>query len=218
MGALPSYHTAPRVLVSRPSPSEDGVDRETTVSVTFDMPMDPATITIERFAVTGQGGGRGGSVDYDPLTKTATFTPDAPFDPGEAITVRLAGEIASLWDLAMGTECVWTFHIEEATGVADAGPGGLPDVFTLHQNYPNPFNAETTIRFSLTKAGPVKLKIFSVTGGLIRTLADSELAAGEYHAAWDGTDGLGHDLASGVYFCVLKTGETAMVRKMNLVR
>jgi len=218
MGALPSHHTVPRVVVSRPSPSEDGVDRETTVSVTFDMPMDPATITIERFAVTGQGGGRGGSVGYDPLTKTATFTPDAPFDAGEMISVRLAGEIASLWGLAMGAEFVWTFHIGEATGVTGGGSGDVPGGFALQQNYPNPFNAETTIRFSLAEDGPVGLKIFSVTGGLVRTLVESELAAGEYHAAWDGTDGLGRDLASGVYFCILKTRETAAVRKMNLVR
>jgi len=218
MGALPSYHTSPQVIVSRPTPSEDGVGRETTVSATFDMPMDPATISGEHFAVSGQGGGRGGTVVYDPLTRTATFTPDAPFDAGEMISVRLTGEIASLWGLAMGTEFTWTFFIGEATGVPGGGHGDVPGGFTLHQNYPNPFNAETSIRFSLAQAGPVSLKIYDITGGLVHTLSEADLAAGEYHLGWDGTDRLGRHLASGVYFCVLKTEEMAAGRKMNLVR
>jgi hypothetical protein len=218
MGALPSYHTAPQVIVIRPSPAEDGVDRETTVSATFDMPMDPATITGERFAVSGQGGGRGGKVTYDPLTRTASFTPDQPFDAGEMVSVRLAGEIASLWGQTMGAEVTWTFHIEDATEVAGLDLDGLPGTFALHQNYPNPFNAETRIRFTLDRAGPVSMKIFDVTGRLVRTLIETDLPSGEHRAGWNGTDDRGRALASGVYFCRLETGQTAGARKMILAR
>ncbi len=218
MGALPSYHTAPRVIISRPSPSEDGVEQETTVSATFDMPMDPASINSERFAVSGQGGGRGGTVAYDPLTRTATFTPDEPFDEGETVYVQLAGEIASLWGLPMGTEVAWSFRIEGATEVAGLDPGNTPGGFALHQNYPNPFNAETRILFSLTQAGPVSLRIFDVTGRLVRTLAEADLTAGEHHAAWNGNDDHGRALASGVYFCRLEAAGSDETRKMVLIK
>lgn len=218
MGALPSYKIPPQVIISRPSPSEDGVPRETTVSATFDMPMDAATITGEHFAVSGQGGGRGGTVNYDLATRTATFSPDEPFEEGETVYVQLTSDISSLWGLAMKAEVSWTFRIEGATEVAGGDPDGLPGAFTLHQNYPNPFNAETQIRFSLSEDGPANLKIYSITGALVRTLMNTDLSAGEYRAAWNGADEHGRALASGVYFCRLQAGGLIEVRKMVLGR
>jgi len=89
---------------------------------------------------------------------------------------------------------------------------------TLSQNYPNPFNPGTVIRFSLDRGALVKLSIFDAAGRHVRTLIDGELAPGEYSTAWDGTGDEGAPLASGVYFCRLKAGKTALTHKMVMLR
>ena len=43
-------------------------------------------------------------------------------------------------------------------GIKDEG-NRLPAQFSLSQNYPNPFNAQTSISYSLAKAGPVVIDI-----------------------------------------------------------
>jgi hypothetical protein len=218
MGALPTYKTAPQIILTRPDNSAQGVPREIAVSATFDMPIDPATIDSDHFQVSGQGGGRSGILSYDPLSKTATFTPDQPFDPGENVQVQLTGGISSLWGLSLPADYSWSFKITTATDVQTPDPAALPGVFALHQNYPNPFNAETQIRFSLTAPGPVALRVYNMLGQLIKTLVDRDLAAGQHQAQWDGTDQNGSALASGVYFYHLQAQGQGEVRRMVLAR
>jgi hypothetical protein len=68
--------------------------------------------------------------------------------------------------------------------------------------HPNPFNPSTTIRFSADgKTSRAFLSIFDVAGRLVRTLERDTPAAGFYEADWDGKDGHGHPVASGVYVC-----------------
>ena len=89
----------------------------------------------------------------------------------------------------------------------------------LAQNYPNPFNPTTTILFSLAERGRVVLKVFDVSGRLVRTLADATLSAGALHRIeWDGRDEGGVSVASGVYFYRLVTGGFNSTRKMVLLK
>ena len=75
----------------------------------------------------------------------------------------------------------------------------------LHQNAPNPFNPVTTIRYSVAQAGKATIRIYNVSGSLVRTLVEGHHAAGPYSARWDGRDDHGRHLASGVYFYKLET-------------
>ena len=75
----------------------------------------------------------------------------------------------------------------------------------LHQNAPNPFNPETTIRYAIASAGKATIRIYNVSGSLVRTLVEGHHAAGPYSARWDGRDDHGRRLASGVYFYKLET-------------
>ena len=49
--------------------------------------------------------------------------------------------------------------------------------------------------------GHVSLRVYDVSGRLVRTLVDGEKGAGYHTAVWDGRDDAGTEVASGVYFC-----------------
>jgi hypothetical protein len=94
----------------------------------------------------------------------------------------------------------------------------LPRDFALRQNHPNPFGATTTIPFDIRARARATLRIYNVGGRLIRTLVDRELDARSYSIAWDGRDGSGQPVSSGIYFCRLVAGNFSDVRKLVLAR
>lgn len=91
--------------------------------------------------------------------------------------------------------------------------GNLPEGFALHQNYPNPFNPVTEISFSLPEASIVKLEVLNMLGQKVATLTDSFLEAGEHNVGWDASD-----VASGVYFYRLSSGDFTESKKMILLK
>jgi hypothetical protein len=105
-------------------------------------------------------------------------------------------------------------------GVEDDPEKGLPTEFALSQNYPNPFNPTTAISYQLPGVKPhhTTLQIYNILGQVVRTLVDEEQVSGYYSVRWDGRDGLGKGVSSGVYFCRLKAGEFVKTRKMVVLR
>ncbi|UCD94540.1 MAG: T9SS type A sorting domain-containing protein [Candidatus Zixiibacteriota bacterium] len=94
----------------------------------------------------------------------------------------------------------------------------LPDHFVLHQNYPNPFNASTRILFELPEATYVLLGVFNSMGQNVKTLVNKHLDAGVHEIQWDGTDQAGNEVATGIYFIRLESGDFIQTRKMMLLR
>ena len=97
----------------------------------------------------------------------------------------------------------------------------VPANFALLPNYPNPFNPGTWIPYELAQSADVTIDIHNVAGQLIRSLNLGRRAAGSYMsketaAYWNGMDDSAQEMASGVYFCILKAGEFRAVRKMIL--
>jgi hypothetical protein len=88
----------------------------------------------------------------------------------------------------------------------------------LHQNRPNPFNPGTRISYSVDHDTHVRLAVYDVGGRLIRTLADRTMPAGTHSAEWDGQDGEGRPVASGVYFYRLQAGKRTLTRKALLLK
>jgi hypothetical protein len=106
----------------------------------------------------------------------------------------------------------------------NAPPTAVPDHGSeparpeLHQNTPNPFNPITRIDYSIATRTGVVLRIYDVRGREIATLVDETVPRGTYHAYWDGRDGEGLPVVSGVYFYRLVAGEFTAVKKMVLLR
>lgn len=103
---------------------------------------------------------------------------------------------------------------EEATvSVGD----GAPRVAFDFRNAPNPFNPFTTFRADIA-GGPIRLDVFDVRGRLVRTLLEGNRTAGALRVDWDGTDGRGRALPSGVYFGRLETTQGITSRTLHLIR
>ncbi|MCI0553751.1 MAG: T9SS type A sorting domain-containing protein [Anaerolineae bacterium] len=96
--------------------------------------------------------------------------------------------------------------------------------YGLEQNYPNPFNPSTMISFALPENGKVTLRVFTLTGQLVRQVASGDYASGRHEVIWDGKDDRGAAVASGVYFCQIvvqkENGGAAFTetRRMTLVK
>ena len=94
----------------------------------------------------------------------------------------------------------------------------LPTVSALHGNAPNPFRPSTHIRFDLPQRAPVSLKIFDVSGRLVRELVGQPMDAGRHAVLWDGRDGGGRRVSSGVYFYRFETGSFRATKRMVLLK
>jgi hypothetical protein len=94
----------------------------------------------------------------------------------------------------------------------------LPRVFALAQSRPNPSTGELVIHYQLPKASDVSIKVFNVSGQLVKTLVKGPQKAGYYAASWKGRDETGHAVRSGVYFYKMEAGEFKAIRKLVIVR
>jgi len=94
----------------------------------------------------------------------------------------------------------------------------LPLNTTLAQNFPNPFNPETTIQFDLAAETTVSLRVYDMTGQVVRTLVSANRSAGTYTELWNGTNEQGVKVGSGVYFYELKAGAFSSKKKMTLLQ
>jgi M6 family metalloprotease-like protein len=108
----------------------------------------------------------------------------------------------------------------EAGEVRSSGAAARSAAFALDlwQNVPNPFNPSTRISFTLPERAHVVLSVHDVKGRAVVKLVDERLPAGMNEAFWDGRDSRGARVASGIYFCRLKSGDRTLTKKMLLLK
>jgi hypothetical protein len=123
-----------------------------------------------------------------------------------------------------GNQATFDINITTSTGIGDGPEAGLriPKAFALNQNYPNPFNPSTTISFDLPgTAGTeqhVSLMIHDIRGRLVRILLDTQVEPGSHRVHWDGKNGNGMPVSSGIYLYTLKSGAEVSTRKMMIMK
>jgi hypothetical protein len=88
-----------------------------------------------------------------------------------------------------------------------------PVEFKLNQNFPNPFNPSTTISFSLSSDNYINLSIYTILGEKKEDIINSYLHAGDYELKYNADA-----LSSGVYLCVLQSGNTRRTVKLLISR
>jgi hypothetical protein len=115
-----------------------------------------------------------------------------------------------LHDHGVMTAPVWALWKEGEEGIQDLTQ---PVEYALEQNYPNPFNPSTTISYALSQDTRVTLKVYNSIGEEVATLVDQDMPAGRHEYTWNATN-----LASGVYFYRLSSGDFTSTKKLTLLK
>ncbi len=111
--------------------------KDATVTVTFDQPVDPATVDADSFRVFGRWSGPAAG----PLTiggggTTVTLTPTRPFSAGESVHVNLSHDLASLGGASLRMAgYTWSFAVEVRPTPGDFA---LVDTLTVLDGGPTP--------------------------------------------------------------------------------
>lgn len=94
----------------------------------------------------------------------------------------------------------------------------LPTRIALFPAFPNPFNPMTNIRYDLSEAGFVDLRVYDLAGREVRTLAKGFDQAGEKSVVWNAKDNHGRSVSAGVYIYRLETAGQVQSQKMILLK
>jgi subtilisin family serine protease len=84
--------------------------------------------------------------------------------------------------------------------------------------YPNPFNPATTLRFALPGDLPATLRVFTAGGRQVWSRALPAAAPGWREILWNGEDGRGRPLPSGLYFVHLVQGPRSAALRVTLLK
>jgi len=84
--------------------------------------------------------------------------------------------------------------------------------------FPNPFNGSVTIAFETQVPGDFEIVIYDVTGAKVRDLDRGTVPSGFYRMMWDGTNGAGQEVSSGVYFVRLRTPQGESLSRAVFVK
>jgi len=200
----------------------DLVDLEATGAARHVIVADAGWITrVKRYAP--------GGAPVTVLTGLGYDHADIAFDGGFQLFVadrRLTAPGVRVLDAVSGVELT---AAPIATGLPPAlvipPPAGaaapvalVPSALTLDLPWPNPANPLARFAFTAPPAQAVELRLFDLRGRLVR---EARLVAGQDgRGAWefDGRDASGRAVASGVYRCVVQTGEGFAARSFTVVR
>jgi sugar lactone lactonase YvrE len=84
--------------------------------------------------------------------------------------------------------------------------------------YPNPFNPTTNIKFDLAVESDVTINIYNARGQKVKSWDKQSYSAGSHSLAWDASDDAGKALASGIYYCQVKSTQQSTTKKMLLMK
>ncbi len=104
------------------------------------------------------------------------------------------------------------------TAIGSGNTGVVIESPQLFNAYPNPFNPSTTIRVNMTKSEVASLVIYNVIGQKVKTLHTGLLAKGMNEFRWNATDDAGRQVASGLYFYQLKTGNSIQTKAVMFIK
>ena len=85
--------------------------------------------------------------------------------------------------------------------------------YAVSQNYPNPFNPTTMINYQIPKNGMVSIKVYNINGTEVANLVNEVKEAGSYSVEFNA-----RNLASGVYFYRIISGDFVQTKKMAILK
>jgi hypothetical protein len=135
---------------------------------------------------------------------------DLPNDSTAKFVIHIIGASDSL-DLIRKAELV---GVESPPGQVARKPSGA----VLYPSVPNPSSGPCLIRYALSEPFQVSLKVYDISGRLVRELDRGEHPAGVHVISWDGRNGAGLSVPGGVYLYRLEAGGYTRTRSVVLLR
>jgi YVTN family beta-propeller protein len=175
--------------------------------------LPEGVVAVFRIRILGGGGASAdpSAAQYELVPEDTLTAGENPFgmtfDPSDPSRLLVVNE---------GSQTVSIFTVAEATSAEETSV--LPARFELYQNFPNPFGLRTTFRYDLPRASDVELRIYDVAGRLVSVLLSPWEPPGRRTMLWDGRNGSGLQVASGIYFYEFRAGNFRDVRKMVRLR
>ncbi len=126
---------------------------------------------------------------------------------------------ANFGDLRLG-------YCPSPTATVTPVPPALAESYFVFPNPVNPKDSEARFKYHLKNDSEVTIKIFTVTGKPVKTLAEKAFKSAGYHSgdAWDAKNESGREVVSGIYLCVMEVTDkntgafTRLVRKLAVIR
>ena len=117
----------------------------------------------------------------------------------------------------VNTDDIYAQRVTGAGAIPTAVRDASPPAFAMSEFAPNPSSGRATTQLSLDRESDVTLQIYDAAGRLISASRGS-FATGTHQLEFDGTDGNGRRLPSGVYFARVTADGSSITRKMIIVR
>jgi hypothetical protein len=117
--------TQPDITATSPKNDAANVSTALTIGVTFNEPMDPATLTPSTFTVSQGRATIAGRVSYDAASQTATFTPAAPLSASLPYDAQVDVGAQSADGRGLVTPYSWSFTTCQP-GLGPLSVAGLP--------------------------------------------------------------------------------------------
>ena len=168
---------------------------------------------------------------FDPTG--SLFLAIAGTDTMTPIALTISSDNGNLYALDQNTHQLlkylvcYTDTAEMGGGQSGANnPAKVPKELVLEQSWPNPAANCLTIRYGIPRLTAVSLKVYDISGQLVRTLHNNDrLKPGYYNVNWNCRDNRDREIAGGVYFYRLVSNDklrtsarpTARIKTRKLV-
>jgi hypothetical protein len=177
----------------------------TSVRIATFRPVSGAVSNYAAAVYFPNAGGFGDDIIYMPYDFMFIYdTPNSYADPQLSVRDRVLIQVLTFFGQVPAGDPV--------------GVGDTPAPVFSAKSYPNPFNPSTKIDYTLTRPGQVSIRVYNVRGELVRTLLDGKVNDVAGSVTWLGDDDRGRKVASGVYFCQVKSADDELFKKMTLVK
>ena len=94
----------------------------------------------------------------------------------------------------------------------------FPEKSLLLKAYPNPFNPMINLELDIKVKEYLKLDIYDIRGGHIKTLFNDYSTRGVNNIIWNAKSKYGETVPGGIYFCVIKTKNSSIKQKIIYVK
>jgi hypothetical protein len=171
------------------------------------------------YAPNGTGRDQITYIDGSRIQRIGTSISHDPVTGAEVLPLSQAGARAYLFKAITILGTLDCGSLSAPVAVGDGPNPGSAYVNYLNLKSSNPMHAgQARIAFGLARTEKVQIKVYDVTGRLVKTVADRVFAGGQEHVAvWDGTSDEGVKVKSGVYFYQLKTPTWTSQKKLAVL-